>query len=132
MTNEQIMEELPLNYRGEQLTLLVRDPHVLFAFWQSESNDDRLQLYLSDPAGTPRQLIDEFSLDGADRRYIPVPLAGRHYVGRIVRAGRPPLESNIVMTPPDRPSHVEDPYWKPIDSIEQWLQPHPAGMTSFR
>src|SRR5690606_28176014 len=90
---------LPQRY-GAGLTLLVRDPYCLFAFWEAEGEEPcRLELYATDDAGARREWIAAWPVGPRGSRYLHVPYAGCRYVARLICAAGA-YDSSIVETPP--------------------------------
>ncbi len=113
---------LPSAYAKNQVTLLVRDPHWIYAFWECHAADGRLDLYRTDPSSTVRDLVATFPVTGTGSRYLHVPHAAGHYIAGLTASGLPTLMSALVQTPPDAPSDLYDEAWMSIDALQYWLR----------
>lgn len=112
---------LPQRY-GAGLTLLVRDPHCLFAFWEAEGEDPwRLEVYATDEMGSSREWFAAWPVGPMGSRYLEVPHPGHHYVARLVSATAV-YESSIVETPPAGPSPIEDESWLTLGALNRWVR----------
>lgn len=110
---------LPERYGQPVLTLMVRDPHWIFAYWEVSWEPVELQLFLVDPTGAQRTLLFSRSVAGLGTYYLEVPESGRHYVARLYAEGHPSVESRVVRTPPGHISGVEDASWLTIHALNR-------------
>jgi len=121
---------LPDGYGTDRLTLLPRDPHWLFAYWEitpslrqnlSEQHGDfspaRMVLRVRDTDSGVFKDIEVGGSFATGSWYIPVDTGGNCYIvelGELLSGGRfiPLLTSNPVRTPRDTISPVIDPRWR--------------------
>ncbi len=138
---------VPSRYGDNNVTLMVRDPQWLYAYWEVEPGETRrtaeregvdldgsspvLRLYeIADGRAIPYR--DVMLTEHADRWYVSGVTPARAYyaeVGRLTRSGRflPLARSNRVTTPPAGVSPVISPEWPPLE----WPQGGPgAGVSS--
>lgn len=139
----QPLKQTPRSDSRGRLVLMVRDPHLLYAYWElagdeggnidggRESHDwvhARPILRVYDITGvnfdgTNANVFFDCDIDeGADYRYIQVPRADREYcveLGKKLPGGRfvGILRSNPVSTPRDCPSDNVDVRWMWIERI---------------
>lgn len=120
--NCQTEPPLPAAYGRQGVTLLVRDPHWVFAFWESHTPQSQLEVYNTDQSGQKRELVAATAVEGIGARYVHVPYSGSHYVGYLSLPGEESIESAVVATPPDAPSDVFDEAWMSIEALQHWLR----------
>lgn len=112
------MPPLPAEYGEAGLTLLVQDPHCLFAFWEGAFDGGSLEVYATDDQGFPRQIVASAPVVERGSLYVNVPYANCRYVGILTPVSGPPLQSAVVATPPSRPSEVVDEAWMTIEGVD--------------
>lgn len=114
----------PRRYYEPTLTLMVRDPHWLFTYWEipEGSAPGQLSLFQSDPFGRAQMIVDRLFVDDYGSYYMNVPRAGVHYVAELQWNGPNPgnLVSNLVRTPLSSPSAAEDENWLTLSKLHQW------------
>jgi len=136
--------EFPRSYGKNQLTLLVRDPEWLYAYWeitatvQSEFsrqfgdiwNLSRPTLRVYDVTDENKKTFYDIQIqDYAESWYIHVGKPNHTFfvdLGRVLPDGRfyCIARSNFVTTPSNRISDVIDPNWLPIEAIWDSLKAH--------
>ncbi|MGI6554215.1 MAG: DUF4912 domain-containing protein [Bacillota bacterium] len=139
VTEKKVIEnlEFPISYGKNQVTLLVRDPDWLFAYWeitattQSEFSKQFGNAWsISKPTlriydvtnGTPKIYYDIQIQDNAESWYIHVGKPNHSFfvdLGRVLPDGRfyCIARSNIVTTPTNRVSDIIDPNWLPNEAV---------------
>lgn len=113
---------LPEAYGRLHVTLMVRDPRWLFAYWERTwpGPPFYLALYETNASGDRRHLLSRQSLSGNGSAYLPVPRGDRHYVAQLEEAeGRLLATSNVVYTPPEGPSSIEDRLWLTLPALHR-------------
>ncbi|HEY8417344.1 MAG TPA: DUF4912 domain-containing protein [Limnochordales bacterium] len=143
--------ELPPGYGTDRLTLLVRDPWCVFAFWEvtAASWHDAARRLASD-GETPQLVLRLHDLTGAqgadggtytdlvvswrDRWYIHLDRPGRTLIAEI-GAGTswsfvPIARSNVVHTPPGTVSEWAEAGWMSVEAAYRLLSPGAWGGTS--
>lgn len=111
---------LPGSYGRLHVTLMVRDPRWLFAYWEQpwEGPPPHLALYETDASGAGRRLVSRCAAAACGSAYLPVPGGNRHYVAQLEEASGPPFAvSNVVYTPPEGPSELEDRFWLTLPAL---------------
>lgn len=136
--------EMPLGYGENRLTLLVRDPHWLYAYWEltdeiPSSSDGAyrciLRVHLSDKTGSFVQKVSDVSVEAkVSNWFINVPTGNRTYVaelGRLYRDGTfiPIIRSNLVHTPPSTISEKVDVEWMTTD--DDFLRLYAKGVMTY-
>ena len=141
--------EFPQNYGKNQLTLLVRDPEWLHAYWEITDevqgefskqfgdlwNDSRAMLRIYDVTGGEQLLFKDIQIqDYAGSWYIHVGSSNHTFfvdLGRLLPDGRfyRIARSNSVTTPSNCISDVIDPNWVPIEAI--WSSLSAQGLESL-
>ena len=128
--------ELPETYGHPGLTLMVKDPESLFAYWESSpchgAEAHWLRVYETDATGSElHPLSDRYLVAATGRFHIQVPHGGRHYVVRLESdLGEPLLTSNVVATPSGRPSDQYDTAWLTQGVFSRWFEVEPGGPSS--
>jgi len=144
--------EFPQNYGKNQLTLLVRDPEWLYAYWEITAtvqsdfsrqfggiwSETQPMLRVYDiTGGNQKQYFDIQIDDYSSNWYIHVGRPNHTFfvdLGRVLPDGRfyCIARSNSVTTPNNRISDVIDPDWVPIEAIWSSLreQEIEAGLSS--
>lgn len=121
---------LPDAYGVDRLTLLVRDPHCIFAFWETFETECTLEICRTDESGALLEILGSHPVPSVGSFYAWVPVAGAHYGARLLRRGASALWSRSVFTPTGRPSDLEDPRWMSIRALSEWDTVVPATGTS--
>lgn len=127
--------ELPAWYGSNRLTLLVRDPLWIFAFWELAYPPPPplwLNVYRLDPEGRPAELVGAHAVGASGRFHLPVPLGGARYMATLHAGGEPfpRLVSNAVTTPPGEPSSLEDEAWITLKALYSWTEASGWGGSS--
>ena len=124
---------LPESYGIARLVLMVRDPHALFAYWELPEPAGPLWLcvYETNPAGEGVGAVaGRFPVGTVGRYHLHVPEGGRFYRAALQDDhGRTLLLSNVVVTPPGRPSELEEAEWIFRGVLSRWSEA-PGGPTS--
>lgn len=139
--------DLPAAYGVTFLTLLVRDPQCIFAFWEVSADDRRhaeqyarrqcsgdgqarLVLRMYDVTNGEKYLFD-IDVTDEQSRYIFFDAPGRTYRASIgvqtegtIDCFTVIAESNTVRTPPGRPSDIMEAEWM---SFQQLFHPETVG-----
>lgn len=117
---------LPEAYGVPRLILMVKDPHWIFAYWESPPQSEEplwLWAYETDPRGEILRELSGLQVAPVDRCYLHVPEGGRYYRAAIRDArGRTILTSNVIFTPPGRPSSLMDGDGLLYTLLEGWLE----------
>lgn len=134
--------DLPPGYEETTITVLVRDPYWLYAYWeisedalrkaslQTAAKVDRqaaaLRIFRLPDSGAGPQLVHELSVGDANDWYINVNQPGAAFVahlGLTLPDGdfHELARSNPVHTPPDRPSDIVDGEWEVVSRLYQYL-----------
>lgn len=117
--------ELPSKYGENRVTLLVRDPGWLYAYWehigmpcvQDALYKSIVRLYMADGSGAYTRIVIDIPVEvEAGNWYVNVPSPNASYVaelGHLYNDGTflTLARSNIVFTPPASVSNVEDEEW---------------------
>lgn len=145
--------ELRDTYGRPRLVLMVKDPYSLFAYWewltwdhppigreggvghQALENGRRplwLRVYETNADGRALVALPERHRVAETGRYhLRVPHGGRHYIARLEDGdGNPLLTSNIVATPPGRPSEYSQADWLTRAAFSHWFNFFGGGPTS--
>jgi len=127
--------ELPERYGRPCLTLMVKDPLSLFAYWELTPElspaPDTLWLAVYEAAAPHepwRPLGERYPVSDVGRYHLRVPHGGRRYVARLENsAGEKLIESNVVLTPPEGPSEESAAPWLGQGLLSDWLHTVPGG-----
>lgn len=134
--------ELPEAYGRSGLILMVKDPHSLFAYWEWSPTGENgssssypalwLRLYETDVAGRElHPLPSRHRVTAVGRYHLHVPHGARHYLARLESdCGETLLTSNVVATPPDRPSDQWEAAWSTHGAFSHWFELVPHGPSS--
>src|SRR5690606_3621219 len=69
--------------------------------------------------GAERRLVSRQAVPACAGAHLPVPRGNQHYVAQLEEAGSPIAVSNVVYTPPEGPSELEDRPWLTRHSLRQ-------------
>lgn len=124
---------LPEAYGVPRLVLMVKNPRALFAYWELPESRPGEELWLTvhetDSRGTVRgEPTGRYRVGAVGRYHLAVPEGGRYYRAYLHGSGAGPLlESNVVFTPPGRPSELEDAAWLSKGELSRWFHWQPGG-----
>ena len=121
-----LLPPLPGRY-GPGLTLLVRDPYSLFAFWEAPGGPCRLEVCLTGPGDSQCEPVGAWEVPAVGGRYVDLPRAGAHYIATLLTP-EGAIRSNQVETPPAGPAPAEEEA-RPAAACEYWVS-RPAGSSS--
>lgn len=132
--------ELPEGYGRPCLTLMVKDPHSLFAYWELKPGESFpsyggplwLSVYEIDEAQDhERSLAARHPVPPIGRYHLQVPHGGRSYVAQLENdVGQALLQSNVVSTPPGKPSDEAGAFWMGLGAFSHWFRSEPGGPSS--
>lgn len=125
--------DLPGAYGRLHVTLMVRDPRWLFAYWERPwaGRPFHLSLYATDASGAGRHLVSWREARGDGSAYLPVPRGNQYYVAQLEEeGGRVLATSNAVYAPPEGPSEIEDLLWLTLPALHRLLYRGPDAGSS--
>ncbi len=110
---------LPGSYGRLHVTLMMRDPRWVFAYWERpwDGPPPHLAIYETDASGAERRLVSRQAVPACAGAHLPVPRGNQHYVAQLEEAGSPIAVSNVVYTPPEGPSELEDRLWLTLPAL---------------
>lgn len=134
--------ELPYGYGNNALTLLVRDPRCVFAFWEVTGaplpgSEPVLRVYDltgKNPEHWYAADYADFSVAGTSGWYVHTETPGLVLGAEIgLRRGSefiPLARSNVVTTPPGRVSDETDADWMSVEQLYRYVAYMPVGTSS--
>lgn len=122
---------LPDRYGIPRLVLMVKDPHSLFAYWELPGVGPDHPLRLAVQFAEGGEVVGQ-AVGALGCCHLNVPEGGRCYRA-ILRdgAGQTLLVSNVVYTPPGRPSGIVDAAWPCRSALGPWFDLEPGTFSSF-
>src|SRR5690606_25261337 len=102
------------------VTLMARDPHWLFAYWECAAMRATLSVYRVDPFTGDFVPIAARDVGGVGSHYVEAPHSGEEYVAVIADDLGNAWRSRPVRTPPGRVSNRLDGDWMTIEEVFHW------------